>query len=219
MVWVVSRSRLKATPGTSSPYISPLTPSRQSNCASWASQPQKSVTLPPQPGGGTTKFRMNMWWHQKKKIRNTGIYLKLTCQQQRTTLWSHVQLLHPSRLCLTNHPCRRNATNKLFSHNSGRGTFHSLLTCKVSGRKYTDILCRTLNCHKFTDVRFVFESPLCLGIFLGSLFSFSRLWIAITCVQCIRPLTFRNLASYMQDGHTATLQTPHFIYFFNKYTY
>ena len=67
MVWVVSRSRLKAPPGTLSPYISPLTPSGQRNCASWASQPQKSVTLPPQPGGGTTKFRRNMWWHQTKK--------------------------------------------------------------------------------------------------------------------------------------------------------
>ena len=54
MVWVVSRSRLKAPRGTSSPYISPLTPSGQRNYASWASQPQKSVTLPPQPGGGTT---------------------------------------------------------------------------------------------------------------------------------------------------------------------
>ena len=32
-------------------------------------------------------------------------------------------------------------------------------------------------------------------------------------------LTFRNRASYIYDGHTATLQTPHFIYFFNKYTY
>jgi hypothetical protein len=30
-------------------------------------------------------------------------------------------------------------------------------------------------------------------------------------------LTFRNHASYIQDGHTATLQTPHFIYFFNKH--
>ena len=50
MVWVVSRFRLKAPPGPSSHYISPLTPSGQRNCASWASQPQKSVTLPPQPG-------------------------------------------------------------------------------------------------------------------------------------------------------------------------
>jgi hypothetical protein len=32
-------------------------------------------------------------------------------------------------------------------------------------------------------------------------------------------LTFRNHASYIKDGHTATLQTPHFIYFFNKFTY
>jgi hypothetical protein len=30
-------------------------------------------------------------------------------------------------------------------------------------------------------------------------------------------LIFRNRASYIKDGHTATLQTPHFIYFFNKY--
>ena len=34
MVWVVSRSSLKAPPGTSSPNISPLTPSGQRNCAS-----------------------------------------------------------------------------------------------------------------------------------------------------------------------------------------
>jgi hypothetical protein len=32
-------------------------------------------------------------------------------------------------------------------------------------------------------------------------------------------LTFRNPASYIQDGHTATFNTPHFLYFFNKYTY
>jgi hypothetical protein len=32
-------------------------------------------------------------------------------------------------------------------------------------------------------------------------------------------LTFRNPASYIKDGHTATLNTPHFLYFFNKYTY
>jgi len=63
MVWVISRSRLKAPPGTSAPYLSPLTASGQRNCASWASQPQKSVTLPPQPGGRTTKVRMNMCWH------------------------------------------------------------------------------------------------------------------------------------------------------------
>ena len=52
MVWLVSRSRLKVPPGTSSPYISPLAPSGQRNCAPWVSQLQKSVTLPPQPGGG-----------------------------------------------------------------------------------------------------------------------------------------------------------------------
>jgi len=37
------------------PPISPLTSSRQRNCASWASQPEKSVTLLPCPEGRTTK--------------------------------------------------------------------------------------------------------------------------------------------------------------------
>jgi len=30
------------------------------------------------------------------------------------------------------------------------------------------------------------------------------------------PLTFKNRASYIQDGRTATLQTLHFIYFFKQ---
>ena len=38
------------------PLISQLTSSGQCNHASWASQPQKSVTLLPCPGGKTTKF-------------------------------------------------------------------------------------------------------------------------------------------------------------------
>jgi len=37
------------------PPISPLTSTGQRNCASWASQTQKSVTLLPCPGGKTTK--------------------------------------------------------------------------------------------------------------------------------------------------------------------
>jgi hypothetical protein len=32
-------------------------------------------------------------------------------------------------------------------------------------------------------------------------------------------LTFRNPASYIKDGYTATFNTPHFFNFFNKYTY
>jgi hypothetical protein len=30
------------------------------------SQPQKSVTLRPQPGGETTKSIRDMWWHWEK---------------------------------------------------------------------------------------------------------------------------------------------------------
>jgi len=47
--------RFKAPPGTASSSITTHTPSGQRNCASWASQPQKSVTLLPCPGGRTTK--------------------------------------------------------------------------------------------------------------------------------------------------------------------
>ena len=39
--------RFKAPPGTTSSSITTHTPSGQRNCASWASQPQKSVTLLP----------------------------------------------------------------------------------------------------------------------------------------------------------------------------
>ena len=56
MVWVVSRFRLKAPPGISSPCVSPLTSSGQRSRPSWASQSQKSVTLSPQPGGKPRKF-------------------------------------------------------------------------------------------------------------------------------------------------------------------
>ena len=73
MVWVVSRFRLKAPPGTSSPYISPLTSSGQRNCASWASQPQKSVTLPPQPGGGPRKFVWTCGGIRKRKKEKKGV--------------------------------------------------------------------------------------------------------------------------------------------------
>ena len=55
--------RFKAPPGTTSSSITAHTPSGQRNCASWASQPQKSVTLLPCPGGRTMKFTKDMWWH------------------------------------------------------------------------------------------------------------------------------------------------------------
>ena len=56
MVWVVSRFRIKAPPGISSSCISPLTSSGLRSRASWASQPQKSAALLPQPGGKPRKF-------------------------------------------------------------------------------------------------------------------------------------------------------------------
>ena len=59
--------RFKAPPGTTSSSITTHTPSGQRNCASWASQSQKSVTLLPCPGGRTTKSTKDMWWHWTKK--------------------------------------------------------------------------------------------------------------------------------------------------------
>ena len=58
--------RFKAPPGTTSSSIATHTPPGQRNCASWASQPQKSVTLLPFPGGRTTKSTKDMWWHWEK---------------------------------------------------------------------------------------------------------------------------------------------------------
>ena len=45
--------RFKVPPGTTSSSITTHTSSGQRNSASWASQPQKSVTLLPCPGGRT----------------------------------------------------------------------------------------------------------------------------------------------------------------------
>jgi hypothetical protein len=49
------------------PPISPLTSSGQRNCASWACQPQKSVTLLSCPGGRTTKSTRTCGGNGQKK--------------------------------------------------------------------------------------------------------------------------------------------------------
>jgi len=51
MVWLVSRFRHNVALGISSTCVSPLTSLGQRSFASWASHPQKSATLSPQPGG------------------------------------------------------------------------------------------------------------------------------------------------------------------------
>ena len=80
--------RFKAPPVTTSSSITTHTPSGQRNCASWASQLQKSVTLLPCPGGRNTKptkghvvaldqkklFVLTLWngKQKKKKKRRIG---------------------------------------------------------------------------------------------------------------------------------------------------
>jgi hypothetical protein len=50
-------------------HISPSTSSGQSNCASWASQTQKSVILQPQPGGGDHEVHKGHVVAMEKKKR------------------------------------------------------------------------------------------------------------------------------------------------------
>ena len=77
--------RFKAPPGTTSSSITTHTPSGQRNCASWASQPQKSVTLLPCPGGRTTKSTKDMWWHSKKEIIIICVCVMQTVNQRKST--------------------------------------------------------------------------------------------------------------------------------------
>ena len=79
MVWVrLVEFRFKAPPGATSSSVTIYTSSGQRNCASWASQPQKSVTLLPCPGGRTTKSTKDMWWHWEKKKKNlVGLFCSI----------------------------------------------------------------------------------------------------------------------------------------------
>jgi hypothetical protein len=62
--------RFNAPPGTSYSYIT-------IHHIGTTSQPQKSVTLRPQPGGETTKSIRDMWWYWGKTITHfTGIALQ-----------------------------------------------------------------------------------------------------------------------------------------------
>ena len=74
--------RFKAPVATTSSSITTHTSWGQRNCASWASQPQKSVTLLPCPGARTTKSTKDMWWHWKKNI-----YYFIVSNVVVTTLW------------------------------------------------------------------------------------------------------------------------------------
>ena len=79
--------RFKARPGTTSSSITTHTSSGQRNCASCASQPQKSVTLLPCPGGRTTKSTKDMWWHWgEKKISLHTLRAFVACKKGETYL-------------------------------------------------------------------------------------------------------------------------------------
>ena len=67
----------KAPPGTTSSSITTHTSSGQRNCASWASQPQKSVTLLPCPGGRTTKSTKRTCGRNSSTARLLGLWVRI----------------------------------------------------------------------------------------------------------------------------------------------
>jgi hypothetical protein len=56
-------------------HISPSTSSGKSNCASWASQPENSVTPRPQTGREPTKSKGDVWWPWHKKIFKEPVFI------------------------------------------------------------------------------------------------------------------------------------------------
>ena len=93
--------RFKAPPGTTSPSITTHTRSGQRNCSSWASQPQKSATLLPCPGGRTTKstkghvvalgggnsrvcLEMKFWWSKDVCLKILWRWRQNTSPKRRT---------------------------------------------------------------------------------------------------------------------------------------
>ena len=90
--------RFKAPPGTTSSSITTHTPSGQRNCASWGSQPQKSVTLLPCPGGRTTKSTKDMWWHWGEKIVIIQFVLTILTELITLTGPGHFVFLFPRNI-------------------------------------------------------------------------------------------------------------------------
>ena len=89
MVWVVSRFRLKGPPGISFSCIPPLTPSEKRSRASWTSQPQKSATLSPQPGGKTRKFRRTCGGTGEKKLLAIFCVSRKIVHHMKTNITTH----------------------------------------------------------------------------------------------------------------------------------
>jgi hypothetical protein len=91
--------------------------------------------------------------------------------------------------------------------------------------EYTGELRGGVACHCLTLIEVEVKVGSCTDIYIISRHSAvhhggsTRILRQNWCILLSVSLTFRNRASYMYDTHTATLQTPHFIYFFNKYKY
>jgi hypothetical protein len=93
-------------------HISPSTSSGQRNCASWTSQPQKSVTLLSQLGGEATESIRDMWWHWPKNrilksdcfsthLYQCSVFVFLAPHVRRSTIFENYDVFKPAsvRIC------------------------------------------------------------------------------------------------------------------------
>ena len=105
--------RFKGPPGTTSPSITTHTSSGQRNCASWASQPQKSVTFLPCPGGRTTKSTKDMWWHWEKTY-SENVSASLRIQHAKSMLRIILSsVARPALPCFPTIPLKRRDIRKI----------------------------------------------------------------------------------------------------------
>ena len=154
MVWVVSRFRLKVPPGISSSCISPLTSSGQRSHASWASQPQKSATLSPQPGGKPRKFTRKCGGVGKKNCTTLSAQVRdfsLT-DSQHDTFYGEKLLAPRPKPKPDYHPLSavRDCLFNIFVatlHTGGRSSIRNLRTRLALVRGYTLITVVKLQLH------------------------------------------------------------------------
>jgi hypothetical protein len=90
---------------------------------------------------------------------------------------------------------------KVFTHNCDTGKFSALIQCNIVQQIERDGFQRLPSVSPF--------------IYDVKISGFTR----ISIYSMSTTLAFRNLASFIEDGHTATLNTLYFYIFFNNYTF
>jgi hypothetical protein len=81
--------------------------------------------------------------------------------------------------------------------------------------QHIEILCSAHNA--FMRFAWISEQTAIISLYSINLSVFITEAENVYCAVRTRSLTFKNRASYIEDGQTATLQMLHFIYFFNNF--